>query len=102
MPPYQLTAPAEEDLREIARYTRAQWGERQSLRYAGLLEKRFREIAAGTSQGRIVLERWPNLRVSRCEHHYIFYLLSPKTPPIIIAVLHERMDLLQRLKRRLD
>jgi toxin ParE1/3/4 len=49
MLPYQLTAPAEDDLREIARYTFAQWGEKQSLHYAGLLEKRFRDIAAGTA-----------------------------------------------------
>ena len=99
---YRLTAPAEEDLRKIARYTLAQWGERQSLHYAGLLEKRFQDIAAGHVQGRAVSKRWPDLRVSHCEHHYIFYLQSENKPPCIIAVLHQKMDLLQRLKRRLD
>jgi toxin ParE1/3/4 len=46
MLPYELTSPAEEDLKEISRYTLMHWGKKQSLRYARLLEKRFREIAA--------------------------------------------------------
>ena len=41
------------------------------------------------------------LRVIRCEHHYVFYCLRKGQCPLIIAVLHENMDLLSRLRARL-
>lgn len=37
--------------------------------------------------------------VLRCEHHYIFWIAGDR--PIVIAILHERMDLVARLKGRL-
>ena len=101
MPPYELTPAAQNDLREIARYTLKQWGETQSLHYAGLLEQCFVEIAARSKVSRAVSERYPTLRVCRCEHHYVFYLYPIDKPPLIIAVLHEKMDILKRLKGRL-
>ena len=102
MLPYEITSPAEEDLKEIARYTLTQWGKKQSLHYAGLLEKCFQDIAKRTAHSRSFSERYPQIRVSRCEHHYIFYIHPKKKPPCIIAVLHERMDMLTWLKNRLD
>ena len=101
MPPYELTPAAQDDLREIARYTLKQWGKAQSLRYAALLEQCFIEIAARSRLSRPVLERYPILRASRCEHHYVFYLHPDDQPPQIIALLHEKMDMIQRLKNRL-
>jgi toxin ParE1/3/4 len=38
-------------------------------------------------------------RIFRCEHHYIVWLAEER--PIIIAILHERMDVVQRLRDRL-
>lgn len=102
MSPYVLTRAAQSDLQEIARYTLKQWGNAQSLRYAALLEQCFTEIAARSRISRSVLERYPTLRVSRCEHHYVFYLQPENQPPRIIAVLHEKMDMLQRLTNRLS
>ena len=102
MPPYELTSLAEEDLKEIARYTLTKWGKKKPLHYAGLLEKRFREIVDRTAYARTFSKRYPQVRVSLCEHHYIFYMYSAKKPVCIIAVLHERMDILTRLKNRLD
>ena len=102
MLPYEITVPAEEDLKEIARYTLKQWSKKQSLHYAGLLEKCFRDIAAGTTPSRSFSERYPQIRVRKCEHYYIFYIHPENKPPCIIAVLHERMDMLTRLKNRLD
>ena len=99
---YELTEPAQEDLKDIARYTLTEWGEKQSLRYAALLEKRFCEIAARTATSRPFSNRFPQVLVSRCEHHYIFYIHPDKKPPRIIAILHERMAMLERLKKRLD
>ena len=99
---YELTGTAQEDLKNIARYTLTKWGEKQSLHYAELLEKRFCEIAAKTAYSRSFSNRFPQVLVNRCEHHYIFYIHPEITPPRIIAILHERMAMLKRLKKRLD
>ena len=99
---YELTPQSEEDLKGIARYTLKQWGKKQSMHYAGILEKSFREIASKAAYSRSFSERYPQVMVSHCEHHYIFYIHLDKKPPIIIAVLHERMDMLVRLKNRLN
>jgi len=98
---YELTDSAQEDLKDIARYTFTKWGEKQSLHYAELLEKRFCEIAARTAYSRPFSNRYPQVLVSRCEHHYIFYIHQERNPPRIIAILHERMAMLERLKNRL-
>ncbi|MDH5480895.1 MAG: type II toxin-antitoxin system RelE/ParE family toxin [Nitrosomonas sp.] len=102
MPDYELTRLAEEDMKGIARYTIDTWGIEQAKRYEALLSDRFQEIAQGVITPRIFLKRRPDLLFTHCEHHYIFYW-QPKngTKPIILAVLHERMNLVQRLKNRL-
>lgn len=101
MPCYELTLAAEADLREIARYTIRQWGEQQAMRYANTLEEAFQSISNGDVISRIFSKRYPQVRVTRCEHHYVFYLHPNGKNPCIIDVLHERMDMLTRLVDRL-
>jgi plasmid stabilization system protein ParE len=100
--PYELTPAAEADLREIARYTLRQWGVRQQRRYARLLEACFRGIAEGSARSRNFSERYPQVRVTQCQHHYVFYLHPEGEKPRIIALLHERMDLVTRIGERLS
>ncbi|EGD59322.1 DNA gyrase inhibitor [Novosphingobium nitrogenifigens DSM 19370] len=40
--------------------------------------------------------------MARIEHHYVFCLLRGNDPPLIVAILHERMDLIQQLGDRLS
>jgi plasmid stabilization system protein ParE len=100
--PYVLTLAAEFDLREITRYTIEQWGVRQAAYYIGRLERAFGQIAENNIASRPFSDHYPQVRVARCEHHYIFYLLSEGAVPRILAVLHERMDMLARLADRLS
>lgn len=102
MIPYELTPDAAADLREIARYTRRQWGETQSRHYARLLAACFEKIAAGEAVTRSLSDLFSELLVARLEHHFIFYLHPEGQKPVIIAVLHERMDLIARLRDRLS
>ena len=102
MVPYELTPAAEADLREIARYTLRQWGARQAQRYGRLLEAGFRKIAEDRAVSKTFSERYPQVRVTRCEHHYVFSLHPDGQKPRILAVLHEHMDLLARLGDRLS
>lgn len=99
---YELTAEAEEDLKQIARYTVKQWGKRQSLKYAKLLDACFLKIANRTVLSRSFSENYPQVKFTHCEHHYVFYVDFESRPPCIIAVLHEEMDIVARLEERLD
>jgi len=44
---------------------------------------------------------YPGLRMSRCEHHFIFCLPRNDAPALIVAIFHKRMDLMVRLADRL-
>ncbi len=101
MLPYEISALAQEDIKEIARYTMSRWGEEQSIRYAKSLEKCFCEITDKTVSSKNFSNNFPEILVTWCQKHYVFYIYPAGKLPLIIAVLHERMDMLARLKRRL-
>lgn len=101
MLPYQLTIPAEEDLKGIARYTLRKWGKTQALRYVEVLENCFYRIANKTALSRSFSSRYPQVLVTRCEHHCVFFLHPEGQKPCIIAVLHEHMDFVAWLEKRL-
>ena len=99
---YTLTPDAEQDLAEIAHYTACQWGKPQALRYAALLGQAFERIAEYPEAGTVVLSSPDEVRARRCEHHYVFYWNDPQDGrPVMLAVMHERMDVITRLKERL-
>lgn len=99
--PYVLTAAAEADLRGIIRYTRRQWGDEQVRAYLKDLAHGFGRVAAAESGAKDMSALYPELRMSRCGHHYIFCLPRDEAPALIVAILHERMDLISRLADRL-
>lgn len=101
MPDYELTCSAEDDLEAIADYTVVTWGVDQAKRYEALLVNHFKAIGQSTAHSRVFLKQRPKLRFSRCEHHYVFYLMRD-TCPLIVAVFHERMDLMARFHERLS
>jgi len=98
MKTYDLTAAAEEDLREIWRYTYETWGVDQADRYFDRIGACFDAVGEGRARSRSFNELPNDVRILRCEHHYIVWLTGDR--PIIIAILHERMDCMQRLKDR--
>lgn len=98
---YRLTKEADADIEEIARYTISEWGTRQAERYLEKLVKCFEDVGAGQAFRRKVSEQLKQVFVTRCEHHYVFYFCPENERPVIIAVWHERMDAIQRLKARL-
>ena len=98
---YVLTTEAETDLRGIIRYTRTQWGDAQVRRYFTRLEHGFSRLAAGQGLIKDVSALYPELRMARCGHHYVFCLPRENGPALIVAIFHERMDLMRRLADRL-
>lgn len=98
---YVLTKSAAADVREIARYSRKQWGDDQTRVYMAKLEQCTEALATGSGVYKDLSSLHAGLRVALCEHHHIFCLMRPAAPALVIAVLHERMDLMARLKTRL-
>lgn len=96
---YDLTSAAEEDLREIWRYTYETWGIDQADRYFDRIAACLEAVGDGRARSaRAFIELPPDVCIFRCESHYIVWLTGDR--PIIIAILHERMDFVQRLKDR--
>jgi len=98
---YDLTPEAEEDLKGIIRYTIEQWGIEQAQHDTDLLEAGCQNIVDKTAISRTFSQKYPDVFVTKCEHHLVFYLWR-SSRPLIIAILHERMDLVNRLKSRLE
>lgn len=101
MPGFELARSAESDIRSIALYTLEKWGAKQAAHYTTILDAHFEAIANGKARTRTFLQHRPELLVSRVEHHYVFHLNRRKQCPLILAVLHENMDLVLRLRDRL-
>jgi toxin ParE1/3/4 len=98
---YVLQDGAADDLREIIGYTRDTWGAVQARAYSEKLRTDLERLARGHGIYKTLGEIHPTLRVTRCEHHYIFGLWRENAPLIVIAILHERMDLIARITDRL-
>lgn len=99
--PYLLTKGAEADLRDITHYTVAQWGTEQCRTYIAALEEKVEALARGQGVFKDISSLLSGLRVATCGKHYIFCLPRPDGPALILAILHERMDILAHLKSRL-
>ena len=100
--PYILTTGAVADLQKIARYTEREWGPSQRREYLLQIEVAATEIATGQGVYRERNDLYPGIRVQSAGHHYIFCLPQTNAPALILAILHKRMDVLVRLKERLD
>lgn len=100
-PAYVLTEAAEADVRGIVHYTRTEWSDVQARRYIEKLERGIERLAVGQGTFKDMGALYPALRMARCEHHYVFCLPREDSPALIVAVFHERMDLMARLADRL-
>lgn len=100
-PNYVLTHAAETDVRGFIRHTRQEWGDDQVRHYVTKLEQGMVRLAAGQGRVKDMGILYPTLRMVRCEHHYVFGLPRKGAPALIMAILHERMNLMARLADRL-
>ena len=98
---YVLTLEAEADLRGVIRYTRQQWSAEQVRIYIAKLERGIDRLVARQGAFKGMSDLYPKLLMAHCEHHYVFSLPRERAPALIVAILHERMDLMTRLAERL-
>ena len=99
MTAYRFTEKAAEDLIGVWVYTDDTWGEKQADRYQEEIHSCCEQAANGAAGVRPV-PRMSGISSFHCGHHYLFFVREGATT-IIIAVFHERMDLMVRLRNRL-
>jgi toxin ParE1/3/4 len=102
MSEYVLADGAGDDLEKIAEYTITRWSVDQARKYGSSLEAHFEALADQDVRTSPFFADWPQLQVSRCQHHYVFSLRRDPSPIAILAVFHENMDLPSRLQERMD
>lgn len=92
-----LRQKAIDDLNEIWDYTFEQWSENQADKYYGTLKSVCNEIGANPDVGREYSGIIRNLLGFKSGKHIIFYHVISENEIEVIRILHERMDLKNRL-----
>ena len=91
---YELSKQAEKDLTGIWQYTLETWSREQADKYIAGLLNAFSAIAEAPEKvGRSYEYVRAGYRKYPFERHIIFYKILPGGTPMIVRVLHERMDI---------
>lgn len=96
---YKISARALEDIENIWLYTFENWSLEQADRYINLVFDEIEYLASNPETGKDINHIRKGYRSSKVKSHIIFYRLTGnKSSGIeIIRVLHQRMDIENRL-----
>jgi toxin ParE1/3/4 len=98
MPRLVFTAHATEDLREIGRYTKQEWGIQQARRYRQELELALKKLSLSPRAGLPRDEIADHVRSFQVASHIAFYL--PRNDGItVLRLLHPSMDVERAFER---
>lgn len=90
------------DPSEVARYTLNKWGKHMLQEYRDGLKDTFKRIGNSEPGKRVFSKKFPEVFVTKYKYHYIFYLTENLESPIIVGIIHERRDIVNRLTERLS
>ena len=99
--PFRLSKAAELDLLNIWRYTCQKWSESQADKYLDELDAVCSQIGGEELTVKHMPEVHLALRYRHHGRHYVFWLANSE-PPIVIAFLHDRMELVKHLSERIS
>lgn len=94
---YEISVKANEDIETIWLYTFENWGQEQADRYYNLILDEIEYIAANFESGKSMEFLRKGYRASKVKSHIIFYRKNKKNSVEIIRVLHQKMDIENRL-----
>ena len=94
---YQLSNKAVLDLQEIWLYTFEKWSVEQADRYYNLIIGEIEFICKNIHAGKAMNHVREGYRVSKVKSHLIFYRISNEQIIEVIRILHESMDIPNRL-----
>ena len=97
---FLLLPAARRDLAAISQQSYEDFGSEQADRYIDSFDPVFRRLADGTAVTTDWSEIATGLVSAACGSHLVFATVGDGEP-VIVAVLHERMDFEGRLRRRL-
>lgn len=97
MSDFQVTAKALQDLRAIGRYTEKTWGRDQRNDYLSKIDAAFHLLAQTPEVGRACDDVRPGYRKYHVGRHFRFFRLAAGGMVEITRVLHERMNVEDRL-----
>lgn len=95
---YLLTKKAVEDISKIWNYTYEVWSENQADKYYFALLDCCQDLAESPELGRNYDKINPELFGYKSGHHIIFYRKINPTNIEVTRILHERMDLENRIQ----
>jgi toxin ParE1/3/4 len=96
---FKFTNNAVKDLSDIWNYTVEKWSESQADKYYKLILNACSAIAKKPQIGRVYEEIYPELKGKATSKHIIFYRVMDDQTILIVRILHERMDLKNKLKK---
>lgn len=85
------------DLTDIWRYTLQEWSESQADKYYETIKSACKEIGVDPNIGKPYTEISKNLLGLKSGKHIIFYYQLSEDEVEVIRILHERMDLRNRI-----
>lgn len=95
---YIIYKPAQLQLINIWNYTEKQWVEEQADKYIKNLRKTFQEISLKPELWKkLEYKKLDNVFYFKYEKHFIFFKMFSNKSIGIISILHERMNLPERL-----
>lgn len=95
---YRISEEVVEDLEEIWLFTLQNWSLEQADRYYQLLINEIEFIAAHIDIGKPMDHIKAGYRMTKVKSHLIFYRQATDEVIDIIRILHQRMDIEDRLK----
>lgn len=101
MPDYKIIPSAEKEIEHILDYTITNHGPDQMLKYRDQLISCIENIASETGFYKTLKRKNKVLRYLHCQKHYIYALVRKNKPVLVIALYHEKMDIIKRLDQRL-
>ncbi len=101
--PHKIYPAAQHRIKQIWHYTDKTWGEKQADKYVRGLYKAI-EKAAGNKNlwKKVEHKEAKGIFFVPYEHHYIFFREMSKGVLGVVNVLHDRMDIPNRLKEDID
>jgi toxin ParE1/3/4 len=98
MKAFRVSPAARGDLEEIWNYTASRWGEEQAERYTRALAEACQDLADRRKQGRAIDDIRAGYYKLAAGSHFLFYRLAGDGTIDIVRILHQRMDIPERLQ----
>ena len=96
---YRISRAALQDLKSIWIYTNQKWSQAQADRYYKLIIEEIEYLSLNENAGKSMEHLKPGYKMSKVKSHLIFYRTSENKVMEIIRILHQRMNIDERLGR---